>query len=316
MQELYQVYVKERKDSVAVELSYPSERYQITKPRGHNLSQDWVRVVQHNTRRSSGEAICTDSMLRDSVAKVDSKNDMKNGPGLLYPTMEWVEFVYAVERGIFHFLKKPIFLAACLGDLPAEIFNVVREAEVVKEMWGKCCPSGPPAIDPSVSQEMFLSVVGKILNVRLGDFAKSVRENTSLKFSKVAPALRQQLKARVGPNGRTGADSGEAKGVAQGGEAAGGGGEGGAKRRKGGRARRQAPPTLNQLKGMSRVDISDRCTVRQLLLLVKDAGIKKGTMNSRQDDLLDYLAAYVGGFGQESVEGAGPSATGSGPAEG
>ncbi|CAB1101422.1 unnamed protein product [Ectocarpus sp. CCAP 1310/34] len=83
--ELYnKVNVKERKDSVAVELSYPSERYQITKSRGqvlyyiagwaaskawthkrrHNLSQDWVRVVQHNTRRSSGEAICTDSMLR------------------------------------------------------------------------------------------------------------------------------------------------------------------------------------------------------------------------------------------------------------
>ncbi|CAN0419917.1 unnamed protein product, partial [Ectocarpus sp. 13 AM-2016] len=105
MQELYKVYVKERKNSVAVELSYPSERYQISRPRGqvlyyiagwaaskalthqarHNLSQDWVRVVQHNTRRSSREAIFTNVMLRDFVAGVDQKNDLKNGPGLLYP---------------------------------------------------------------------------------------------------------------------------------------------------------------------------------------------------------------------------------------
>ncbi|CAB1111669.1 unnamed protein product [Ectocarpus sp. CCAP 1310/34] len=269
MQELYKVYVKKRKDSVAVELSYPSVRYQITQPRGQVLyyvagwaaSKAWTHQRSHNLSVSSNTTL---------AAKVDSKNDMKNGSGLLYPTVEWVEFKYAVERGIFHFLKKPIFLAACLGDLPAEIVKVVSEAEVVKEMWGNCCPPGPPAIDPSVSQEKFIFVVGKILNV-----GKSVRENTSLMFSKAAPALRQQLNARVGPNGGAGAGSGEAKGVPQGDGAAGGGGGGGAKRRKGGRARRQAPPTLNQFKGMSRAEVSDRCTaVRQHLVLVKDAGIK------------------------------------------
>ncbi|CAB1105204.1 unnamed protein product [Ectocarpus sp. CCAP 1310/34] len=254
--ELYKVYVKERKDSVAVELSYPSERYQISRPRGqvlhdiagwatskalthqarHNLSQDWVRVVQHNTRRSSREAMFTNVMLRDFVAGVDHKNDLKNGPGRLYPTMDWVEFVYAVERGIFHFLKKLIFLAAGLGGLPAQIFKVVREAEVVKDMWGNCCPPGPPAIDPSVSQEMFLFEVGKILDVRVGDYAKSVTENTSLKFTKAALGLRQQLNAQVNTKGRAGggAGSGGAEGGVQGDGAAGGGKGDLATRRKGG----------------------------------------------------------------------------------
>ncbi|CAB1107634.1 unnamed protein product [Ectocarpus sp. CCAP 1310/34] len=176
MQELYEVYVKERKNSVAVELSYPSERYQISRPRGQVLYY---------------------------IAGV----------------------VYVVERGIFHFLENPIFLAACLGELPAEIFKVVSESEVVKEMWGNCCPPGPPAIDPSVSQEMFLFEVGKILDVRMGDYAKSVPENTSLKFTKAALGLRQQLNAQVNTKGRAGggAGSGAVEGGAQGDGAAGGG---------------------------------------------------------------------------------------------
>ncbi|CAN0416984.1 unnamed protein product, partial [Pylaiella littoralis] len=39
------------------------------------------------------------------------------------------------------------------------------------------------------------------------------------------------------------------------------------------------------------------------------AGIQRGTINSRKEDLLDYLDEYVGEFRCDSGEGAGPNVT-------
>ncbi|CAN0068272.1 unnamed protein product, partial [Pylaiella littoralis] len=47
----------------------------------------------------------------------------------------------------------------------------------------------------------------------------------------------------------------------------------------------------------------------QLVVLKNAAGIQRGTINSRKEDLLDYLDEYVGGFRCDSGEGAGPNVT-------
>ncbi|CAM9946414.1 unnamed protein product [Pylaiella littoralis] len=60
---------------------------------------------------------------------------------------------------------------------------------------------------------------------------------------------------------------------------------------------------------MSRDDVKKRCTTRQLVVLKNAAGIQRGTINSRKEDLLDYLDEYVGGFRCDSGEGAGPNVT-------
>ncbi|CAN0257999.1 unnamed protein product, partial [Pylaiella littoralis] len=139
--ELYNFFVEERKNAIAIKLEYPSQKYLIAKPRArvlyyiagwlasrvwthqrrHNLSPDWVRVVRHNTYQSSQEAIAHEPVLRDFVEVVDRKNDLKNGPGLLCSTMDWFELTYALEGAYFHFLKDPIYLGTYLGGLPAEI---------------------------------------------------------------------------------------------------------------------------------------------------------------------------------------------------
>lgn len=330
------MFVEEQGKANYIHLQYPSTTYQISVPRGqilyyiagyvasrawthqrrHKLSPDWERVVLHNTFRSSAEAIARQPMLRDFVAVVDQKNDLRLGPGLLYPTLEWVEFMFALERGYFHFLKDPMYLGAFLGDLPAEILRVVSEAEYVKEKWRQCCP---PDIDPSALSEMFPFCVGKFHNVRMGDYVRSASENTSLKLSKAALGLRQKLNAQSAAKGGTkrGAGGGDEEGGADGGargqgEGGGGGGRGaGTNRRK--RARRRQPPTLEELKGMSRQEVRGRCTRKELVVLKNKAGIERGTEHSRKEDLIDDLEQYVGGFRQDSVGGAGPNATGTGP---
>ena len=70
------------------------------------------------------------------------------------------------------------------------------------------------------------------------------------------------------------------------------------------------------LEGMAREEVSRRCTTRQLVALKNLAGIKRGTVNSRKADLLDYLDEFVGGFKRQSVEGTNPSVVEPGALEG
>jgi len=215
LQEVYNFFVEERRRANAIKLSYPSTQYFISQPRGQvlyyicgwmasrawthqrrrNLSPDWCRIVEHNTDQSSEMARARNPMVGQFVEAVDRKNDLRNGPGLLYPMMQWVEFVFALETGYFHFLKDPMYLEAFLWDFPAEIFKVVSEEEYVKDMWQKCCP---PGVDQTVFWECFIFVVEKFHNFRMGEYAKSLTENSSLKFTKASVALRQKLNAHTG----------------------------------------------------------------------------------------------------------------------
>ncbi|CAM9461927.1 unnamed protein product [Scytosiphon promiscuus] len=202
-----------------ITLAYPTKVHQISKPRGsvlyyisgyvlskvwthkrrRNLSNpEWDDVVTSNHSKCSAAAIERNPELVHMVGVVDQRNDPVNGAGLLYPTLEWFEFVFALENGYYHILSQPVFLGAFLGDLPTEILRVVSGSAVVKERWAKCCPIGG---DSKVLDEVFKFVVGKFHNVRMGDFSKSLSANSSLRQSKGELALRQQLKAGTAKDG-------------------------------------------------------------------------------------------------------------------
>ncbi|CAB1116607.1 unnamed protein product [Ectocarpus sp. CCAP 1310/34] len=219
-EELYRVFVKEREKSNTVALTYPTEIHKISTARGkvlyyiagwllskawsrkrrHNIpDQEWDFIVQHNHSPSSAGAIERDPILQDMVGEVDARNDPVNGAGLLFPTLAWYEFVFHVENGIYHFLRDPYFLGTYLGDLSAEILRVVTESSEVRRAWAKCCPSAvaPPPFEaqPEILDDIYKFVLQKFHNVRMGDFARRLSQNSTLRLSKGELALRQNLRA-------------------------------------------------------------------------------------------------------------------------
>ncbi|CAM9943703.1 unnamed protein product [Ectocarpus sp. 12 AP-2014] len=219
-EELYRVFVKEREKSNTVALTYPTEIHKISTARGkvlyyiagwllskawsrkrrHNIpDQEWDFIVQHNHSPSSAGAIERDPILQDMVGEVDARNDPVNGAGLLFPTLAWYEFVFHVENGIYHFLRDPYFLGTYPGDLSAEILRVVTESSEVRRAWAKCCPSAvaPPPFEaqPEILDDIYKFVLQKFHNVRMGDFARRLSQNSTLRLSKGELALRQNLRA-------------------------------------------------------------------------------------------------------------------------
>jgi len=158
-QEVYNQFVEETKKANSVPLAYPKSRIHLISRersgvlyyvggwilsrmwaifRRRGLPSCWMQVVDKNHSKSKEAAVEKVRRVEPMTWLVCQRNDAKHGAGLLFPTLEWFEFLFAVENGYFHFLSQPMLLGSFVGDLPAEILKVVSEEKLVQGKWARC----------------------------------------------------------------------------------------------------------------------------------------------------------------------------------
>lgn len=175
-------------------------------------AEEWLSVVNYNVYHTKDLAVQTEPELAPFVGEVGFRNDPANGQGLLFVRKAFFDFVLTIESGYFHSLKKTdTMLGTYMGDLPNEIFNVVRNSDVVKAAWEKMLSPNNSA-SPSV-REVFDFLLTKWHNCRMGDHVRRVTETTKLCKEKASNlALRTTLKAVSGKSEKgnaTGWDRGD-----------------------------------------------------------------------------------------------------------
>ncbi|CAM9437215.1 unnamed protein product, partial [Hapterophycus canaliculatus] len=198
-EELYRLFVQRMKEVNMVSLRYPEMMTKMTRPRAKVLyfvagwllskvwkhvrrrnikEKEWMDIVDHKKHPNGQTAVETEGVLEGLVEEVQRRNDEVNGAGLLFVKAVFFELVYCLEVGYFHVLSQPRFLGAYLGDLPGELLRVVSEATKVKESWVPCCP---PGAEPTVAHEVFMFILHKWHNCRMGDYTRRVSEVSSIR---------------------------------------------------------------------------------------------------------------------------------------
>lgn len=324
-QELYRYFVLKKKEENMVSLRYPTTKTQVTQARakvlyfiaGWLLSRvwkhirkrrlqgtEWMDVVDSNKHADGKSAVQKELILRELVGEVERRNDAVNGAGLLFVTVDFFEFVYSLEVGYFHILSRPQHLGAYLGDLPGEMLRVVGGAPEVQDVWRRCCPEGA---DPAITHEVFMFILHKWHNCRMGDYTRRVSQVSSLSNHKGAVALRTGLKVVSGKAEKRVvsagvADTGCGGSVGTGGAVGGGAGytsAGGRPTRAKAGSKSRAPVTLLEATHMTQSELKSSCTKRELVELINQAAAQKnmvtrGNMADLKDGSVQILRSLIG----------------------
>lgn len=97
--------------------------------------------ILRNHSKSSEAAVEIDAELRDMTQLVELRNDPAHGAGLLFVSYRFYYFLLTVESVYSHVFKRPIYLAAYLGDLSEKTLTLVTQSTMVRNAWAVCCES-------------------------------------------------------------------------------------------------------------------------------------------------------------------------------